>query len=153
MYRFLIIILMIYPLQGYSFWGKPQLKDLVGEYRLSESESDHFCQKIDDLFITVDRHDVTIELVKDGDLIKSEYFEGVNTSHYEEYSNLTAIIYSRYRYQNKQLKRQESVWALGIIPARYKDERIVVDVISDNEIIYNYREFGRTFCKFTRVDY
>lgn len=148
---FLLFLLITYSLSSYAYWGIDRLDDLAGEFRLSEVGSHRYCQNIDTIFITVDRHDVRLELMKDDQVIEQEYFKGVNTSYYHKLQLLNAIVYSRHRYQGKKLKRQESVWALGVIPAPYKDDRIILDVANENEVTYSFSGAGHILCKLTRV--
>lgn len=148
---FLIFLLLTYSLSSHGYWGTDRLEDLAGEFRLSGNGGHGYCKNIDTLFITVDHHDVRLELMKNDQVVEQEYFKGVNTSYYHKLQLLNAIVYSRYRYQGKKLKRQESVWALGIIPAPYKDDRIILDVANENEVTYSFSGAGHILCRLTRV--
>lgn len=128
------------------------LQSEQGSYQLVAEGSDYYCSRIPTLELIVSGTQVQIILADDEKVVRNEIISGINTSHYTEYSGMTAVTYTRHVYKNNQLKRQESVWGLGFIPSRYKDTRIVLEVLGDGQLVYNYESFGSTMCNFIRVN-
>jgi hypothetical protein len=128
------------------------LKSEQGSYQLEPETSDYYCSRIPMLELIVNGTQVQIIVSNDEKVVRNEIIPGVNTSHYTQYSGMTDVIYTRHVYKQGKLKRQRSAWGFGFIPGSYKDDRIVLEVLGEGRITYNYESFGTTLCNFIRVD-
>lgn len=147
-----ILSLVVLSFSSQAFAKSLALKSEQGSYQLVAEGSDFYCSRIPTLELLVSGTQVQIILADDEHVVRNEVISGINTSHYTESSGMTAVTYTRHVYKQGKLKRQRSVWGLGFIPSSYNDDRIVLEVLGDGRIIYNYEAFGSTLCNFIRVD-
>ena len=147
-----ILSLVVLSFSTQAFAKGLALKTEQGSYQLEPETSDFYCSRIPTLELIVNGTQVQIILADDEKVVRNEIISGINTSHYNESSGMTAVTYTRHVYKQGKLKRQRSVWGLGFIPSSYKDDRVVLEVLGEGRITYNYESFGSTLCNFIRVD-
>ncbi len=132
-----------------------KLEEAQGDYVIdaAANESDYFCGYLEGLTLTTEDNRVILTVKYHGSNgVTSQFkevFDEVNTGMYSkrEYVNGTTRI--RNVFNNSELKIQETSLSLfGIIYGPFKDNRIVLQMVNQNTIIYNYNIYGNTPCTF-----
>lgn len=147
-----LLSLIILSFSNQTFAKSLALSSEQGSYALDSANSDFYCSNIPFLELLVNGTEVQIILADKEKIVRQETIPGVNTSHYTQYSGLTEVIYTRHVFKQGKLKRQRSVWAFGYIPDFYKDDRVVLEMLNEGKLIYNFDSYGSSYCNFIRID-
>ena len=131
-----------------------RLENAQGEY-LVKDQSDTVCQTLKQFDLRVVAEDAIIDYVYEnpsvGTQSVTETFNDINTRKYTSHNLLNAVVYNRNIFKGNKLIKQESVWGLGIFPARYKDKRVVLEIKDNNTVVYNLTYYGTKTCELIRI--
>ncbi len=136
--------------------GLRKLEALQGQYEVVDT-SDVVCVNLksfnlevigDDVVLSYERQSIRHGLENE---YGSETIKDVNTRKYTSYNSLSAIIYKRNIFKQQKLITQEAAWAFGIVPSRYKDQRVVLEVVDSETLIYNLPYYGTATCELRRL--
>lgn len=130
----------------------------LGTFQPVLEESDYYCKELNQVRIEALDDDADgiriVDVGEEGQFRFDDVFNGINTNWYREHSLINAVVRARHVFKDSRLVVQEKSYLL--LPHwffKYEDKRVVLEVISENTLLYNFDSYGTTVCTLSRVNF
>ena len=134
-----------------------ELKLALGTFQPVLEESDYYCKELEQVRIEALEDDANgiriVDVGENGRFQFEDDFNGINTKWFREYSLINAVVRARHVFKDSRLVVQEKSYL--VLPHwffKWEDRRMVLEVVDENTLIYNFDSYGSTECALRRVD-
>ena len=144
MKQFIFTVLSVIGL-GLSAQGQ-ELSSMDGNYTVVGGH--RYCSELEFVQVQTESNNVTINWKTKGmpDAIQDHY-EGVNSNTPKVSNSINGTIYELLVFKAGTLKRQEKFFVFSPFESRYKDKEVILQMTSDNQVVFHLKSYGDTFCQ------